>query len=117
MNCKPGDLAYVLPFAKTPGLAGRFVIVGEQFWSDGPFMLDGILFAGGRNAFICVAANGGVLPTQYDGSVKRRPIADDVLKPIRDPGNDAVDETLQWLPAPTIHSQIKADKSQEVAHG
>ena len=35
MNCKPGDLAYVVPFGvETPGLVGRFVIVEERAVGD-----------------------------------------------------------------------------------
>jgi hypothetical protein len=28
-------------------------------------------------------------------------VADDCLRPIRDPGDDAQDETLSWLPVPS----------------
>lgn len=100
MNCKPGDLAYVTSGAKTPGLAGRFVIVGEPN-PLGRVIVDGVIFDCPRPGFTCTAADGGTLPTLWDGDVKRRPIAAAILRPIRDPGDDAQDETLQWLPVPS----------------
>lgn len=104
MNCKPGDLALYKGMDKA--LAGKIVtcarladpnmpmlrgkLPGAWWWIDPPLNQNGIL----------------------------RPLcADSSLIPIRDPGDDAVDETLQWLPAPITDSQIKEDKSQEVAHG
>ena len=83
MNCKPGDLArYVGSVSKN---YGRFVLVvsrndfcdGTPGWETAPplYMPDGRRFAD------CVA--------------------DVLLRPIRDPGNDATDETLQWLPVPS----------------
>lgn len=114
MNCKPGDLAYVLPRTVTPGLAGRFVIVGD-FCDIGCFVIDGRLYNGDVPSFLCVAADGGVLPIISGDYVKRRPIAASLLRPIRDPGDDAVDETLQRLPAPITQPKIKEDKSEVAA--
>jgi len=80
MNCKPGDLAVVVritdPRAKKH--LGRIVRVtqmlplgGEPLWWFEP-VIDEFVLA-------------------HDSS----------LRPIRDPGDDAQDETLQWLPVPS----------------
>jgi hypothetical protein len=37
--------------------------------------------------------------------VDDRPFADRRLRPIRDPGEDATDETLLWLPVPTKQTE------------
>jgi hypothetical protein len=100
MNCKPGDLAYVTSGARTAGLDGRFVIVGEPN-PIGRVTVDGVIFECPTHGFTCTAADGGTLPTLLSGHVKRRPIAAAILRPIRDPGDDAQDETLQWLPVPS----------------
>ncbi len=92
MNCKPGDLAVVVRSIYDPAQIGKIVRVVEWCaYTEGWIVSPCILFYAS--------------------------VHDECLRPIRDPGDDAVDETLQWLPAPTIHSQIKEDKSQEVAHG
>lgn len=40
--------------------------------------------------------------TMDDGRVERvSVISDECLRPIRDPGDDARDETLDWLPVPS----------------
>lgn len=86
MNCRPGDLARVIstPETREAGVVDWFFKVthlsgesenGKPAWAfEGPWRrvpkghLKGTLFIG---------------------------IADDILRPIRDPGDDAVDETLQ----------------------
>lgn len=101
-NCKPGDLAVVV---KSGGwgmageisrlLIGRIVRVvrlkkpaNSQCFSDlvWEFETPQVLFYEGRR-FVA------------DGA------ADYCLRPIRDPGDDARDETLEWIPSP---SQIEA---------
>jgi hypothetical protein len=105
LNCKPGDLAYVVNSGvQTPGLAGRFVVV-ERF-ASGIECIDGLRFVTGYASWVCRAAGGGNLPAMglLDGqivNVERRVIEDAILRPIRDPGDDAQDESLSWLPVPS----------------
>jgi hypothetical protein len=88
MNCKPGDLAVIVNprHPELMDLVGRILRVkrvidhdcfGDPCWS-------------------------------YEGRRIKHPIAgtlrgasDAWLRPIRDPGDDATDETLLWLPSPT----------------
>lgn len=44
------------------------------------------------------------------------PFADEMLRPIRDPGDDAQDETISWLPVP-MPEIIPAMLDREVEHG
>jgi hypothetical protein len=83
MNCKPGDLAVIVkvgPLAK--GLLGRFVTVLRPhkdslgvYWDYEPLLqtVDGYVVAA---------------------------VEDECLRPIRDPGEDAVDEMVQKLGKP-----------------
>lgn len=98
MNCKPGDLAYVTSQAETPGLAGRFVIV-EQLVQSRDFTVCGEWWIDiDEPSWVCSPADGGTLPHQrLDGEVgfiRRRVIPDAILRPIRDPGDDATDEMV-----------------------
>lgn len=85
MNCKPGDLAVVVGSCDISGdyLLGRIFTVTRSFMEDGEAYWE------------------------YEGATVETPfgtlegIADDNLKPIRDPGDDAQDETLLWLLTPT----------------
>lgn len=77
MNCKPGDFAVVVNLTNDdlrPYL-GRIVevesLVDEWCWKTHPELEPG------------------------------RAVYDGALRPFRDPGEDAVDETLQRLPAPS----------------
>lgn len=80
MNCKPGDLAIVVDApahaAHVIGCIGTcistFELDGRTIWNFDP------------------PAKG-----HYWG------VNDFWLRPIRDPGDDARDETLNWLPVPT----------------
>lgn len=95
MNCKPGDLAVVV--REDPGCEeniGAFLRV-----------LDADLCAPGEWRCVCeyrslmclsVVTN-TISPTKPGEEVW---FMDSQLRPIRDPGEDAVDETLEWLPAP-----------------
>lgn len=40
-----------------------------------------------------------------DGQGDARSVADRALRPIRDPGDDARDETLDWLPVPAKEAE------------
>ncbi len=94
MNCKPGDLAVITSGARYPENIGRLVEVislwrgervGGLFYSGGDWVVRGI---------------GGDLKHALGWS--RDSVSRDcVLRPIRDPGDDASDETLEWLPVPS----------------
>lgn len=93
MNCKPGDLAVRVKSDDGDMLPlGAVVRCVEYF--DGMVMLRGkcTLWAG------WLVEYRGVLK---DGDGVHWAAIDDHLRPIRDPGDDAQDETLQWLPVPS----------------
>lgn len=84
MNCRPGDLAVIVRADGMTGdkLIGRIVRVttlrdtGKHWNYEGP-----------------------AISTVWGPVIG---LADDALRPIRDPGDDAVDETLLRLPAPRV---------------
>lgn len=82
MNCTPGDLAVVVRSPAIPRFVGLIVRVTEVVpdFPDDPHW--------------------ATTPNHYDSG---QPVAfaDDTLRPIRDPGEDARDETLSWLPVPS----------------
>lgn len=84
MNCKPGDLAIVVAIGvnpRCPPRVGAIVKVGHassvwpEHWVLDPPVID-----------------------PADGCMVH--VKDAHLRPIRDPGDDAVDETLLRLPSP-----------------
>lgn len=89
VNCKPGDLARVIdtPGTRLVGCVDRILRVTSQLWLPGrpvpAWFYEGPMI-------ICACGCGN-----FVGS-----ISDEVLRPIRDPGPDAVDETLVGNPAP-----------------
>jgi hypothetical protein len=75
MNCKAGDMAVIVRGPAFKKFWGRIVQVVET---------DGILWR---------------LAESLDGDPKYwLLVPDGCLKPLRDPGDDAKDETLEWLP-------------------
>ncbi|MGJ7512361.1 hypothetical protein [Variovorax sp. GT1P44] len=91
MNCKPGDLAIMT--VSVGGNEGKIVrclhlrapaqvmVPGGEIKDFGPlWVIDREL-------------------TTWQGG-KSRCVADQFLRPIRDPGDDARDETLAWKPVP-----------------
>lgn len=85
MNCKPGDLAIVIDSGAYPETLGMIIRVTKvcpihkDCWeTDPPYFV-----AGYR------------LPAAFN---------DCCLRPIRDPGEDATDETLLWLPVPSVEA-------------
>lgn len=93
MNCKQGDLAIVLPgiHPKHAHKVGTLVRCEAPKYDEirslpgwivdpplGEDFWDGFLITGSW-------------------------VLDKRLKPIRDPGDDARDETLEWLPVPSIN--------------
>jgi hypothetical protein len=82
MNCKPGDLAVIAQSKNNDWAIGRIVrvttLTGEaEVWNlEEPFW-------------------------HPNGKWRFTRIEDCCLKPIGNPGDDARDETLDWLPVPT----------------
>lgn len=100
MNCKPGDLAVIVGVGSSKSL-GRFVEV-VSLWTGGQH--GGLFYASNEPAWICKAVGSPLVfnaPWGEEIAVDSRPIADSCLRPIRDPGEDATDETLTWLPVPS----------------
>lgn len=89
MNCKPGDLAVIVrpeyPNGDKPDTwaLGRIVVCASLYhWASVP-------------CWRLVEA----LIDRHGDELEGIPDAD--LRPIRDPGDDATDETLLWLPVPS----------------
>lgn len=110
MNCKPGDLAVVVrPHFRHGAIVSVLrecspkerdaLIALEREWGECGFVWlcgmvtgsRGVDNATGRAAYL------------YPGDEAW--IADKYLRPIRDPGDDAKDETLQWLPVPSTEKE------------
>lgn len=110
MNCKPGDLARIIH----PREYGRIVTVLYAAPSGEDFTLpDGqkhkAIPPGG---WVCEAAGEGFVARVWirDGQTTTRVakyvcIYDEYLRPIRDPGDDARDETLEWLTVPNKQTE------------
>jgi hypothetical protein len=90
MNCKPGDLAYIVKGNN----AGRLCNVlrpcayyGHGYWEAEMVGAPGIAcYADGTGAALANIAS----------------VEDHRLRPIRDPGDDAVDESFRWVPSPAF---------------
>ena len=87
MNCKPGDLAVIVRSGQLSNI-GKLVKVlrgyegrPNSWWVCCDSELQGFYSAWPAGAEV----------GQYDHH----------LRPIRDPGDDARDETLEWLPVPS----------------
>lgn len=98
MRCRQGDIAYVVG-AGTPGLNGCMVVCvrladPESYWPTAPGPTWTIRSVAKGRPLPCMNPFGGVFFSE------ERPLADSCLRPIRDPGDDAVDETLLRLPSP-----------------
>jgi len=112
MRCKVGDLAYVkFVGVTTPGLAGRYVVV-QELLPAGDHVIEGFYFqAQANSSWICRAVGDESLPWASIYSdrvdyVHQRAIDDCILVPIRDPGEDARDESLSWLPVPSTVKEV-----------
>lgn len=84
MNCKPGDLAVVVSGEPAHNIGKMVQVKTLHRWVPGIWLFEGNL------------TNEIGLPLLG--------VADNCLRPIRDPGTDAVDETLVWkkVPAPQL---------------
>lgn len=101
MNCKPGDLAIVVRDIFFPQNIGRFVwvraLANKDDFYPSPFDEPGIhwevepvtVITGFDDAFVVITDEENIS------------CPDSSLRPIRDPGEDARDETLEWLPSPS----------------
>lgn len=97
MNCKPGDLAVVVK-SSGYGVAGEIskLLVGRIVRVT---KLDKPVAAGLHCSADLVWSFEEPVKLEFDGkSYTAHGIADDCLRPIRDPGDDARDESLSWLP-------------------
>jgi hypothetical protein len=91
MRCKPQDLAVVVEGFPVENI-GRVIRVTQSFT-----MLGEVLW-------------------RYEGQLEgpngsqARAVADDCLRPLRDPGDSARDESLEWKPVPvTEREKEKSD--------
>ena len=105
MNCRPGDLAQLKGLTSFVHLNGRPVTVlsygcngsgvttiapdGKTRWTS---------IKGGVHWF-CESQT-PIFHTRSGRLINVGLVADVNLRPIRDPGDDAQDETLSWLPVP-----------------
>lgn len=103
MNCKPGDLA-VMVRASCPENVGRIVLVLPE---------DPYYDLRHGHVWFTQAANPAPTAWAVDGTKTGRAkpkahVPDAWLRPIRDPGEDARDETLEWLPVPSTRGSEAA---------
>lgn len=87
LRCKPGDLCVIVS-ATNPQNRNRFVTVlpGEVHHIDG---------------YECWLVHSPTPMAVFGGRSHLVFVPDAWMRPIRDPGEDAQDETLQWQPVPT----------------
>lgn len=98
MNCKPGDLARIV-CAASPN-RDRIVRCIRLLQCGEEMVLDGVIFAPTIHAEFW-AVEGCLLgadPCGKDIEIDGGPVGDRWLRPIRDPGEDAKDESHAWLP-------------------
>lgn len=87
MNCKPGDAAMVVRVhdPKNSWMLGQVVVCKQLVTEKGVAM------------WLLEEAIEEPAPSPWAWDC----VADACLRPIRDPGDDAQDETLSWLPVPS----------------
>jgi hypothetical protein len=90
LNCKVGDLAVVV--RSVAGNEGKIVRCLQFIPSHTFVSRDGVIYD--ADAWETTPVLMG-----FDGRPTRA--KDSNLRPIRDPGDDARDESLSWLPVPT----------------
>jgi hypothetical protein len=92
MNCKPGDLAvFVRSTCGNEGLIVRCIrlLTKEEMWERRLH----------PDTFPCWLTD---TPTKCSWGKPDPSAPDAYIRPIRDPGEDARDETLEWLPVPSV---------------
>lgn len=101
MNCKPGDLAVIRGCVEYPEENGRLVVVIEHVPGNEWEAPDGHWFAwDGQTPSTAVESCGSPFDALSDAASMFAVFETCRVFPIRDPGEDAVDETLLWLPSP-----------------
>jgi len=91
LNCKAGDLAIMVK--SVAGNEGK-IMRCVNFLPKQKFLFPGDIEYEGPAWEVDVLLKG------WKGC-KVSLVPDEYLRPIRDPGDDATDETLEWLPVPT----------------
>lgn len=74
MNCKPGDLAVIVSGRPVANIGKVVQVISFKFELMGCHIW------------------------KVEGSIESVGVADDCLRPLRNPGDDAVDESKAWLP-------------------
>lgn len=100
MNCKPGDLAYVARTNNRPEYWGRMLTVidrppvGEFKLPNGalhePVNPQGRWIVEFQRDITVLSYSGRLISTRF------AVVLDSMLRPIRHPGDDAIDETAFW---------------------
>ena len=93
MNCKPGDLARVISTPETRD-------AGVVDWFFKLTVLDGQTDFGNAPAWRYEGPERTTPEGRWKG-LRIEAVGDHILRPIRDPGDDAVDETLLRVPSPS----------------
>lgn len=104
MNVKPGDRAWITR-SKVCSNIGKLVLVGEYVPPGTLMEIDGVAFQGRAPAFVVESLMGPLVTSPAKKVVLRKVHTAAWLKPQRDPGDDAKDETLEWLPVPLKHKE------------
>lgn len=102
MNCKSGDLARIWTPYDSPNRDRivrciRLLATGEE-------MVIGRFEFLAASSLVTWAVEGQIVCEGPDGKghiCPGGPIPDKYLRPIRNPGEDAQDETLDWVPVPS----------------
>lgn len=98
MNCKPGDLAVRVRNSNRSKLTPEgSVVTCLRVVPSMESASSGVVY---RNVWVVEHAGRMVGPNGYPLG-----IPDCDLTPIRDPGDDAQDESLQWLPVPSTEKE------------
>jgi hypothetical protein len=117
MNCRPGDLARIVGLDPRLGLNDRIV----KLCDASPLVVEGYVSWRLEQPLEVRLVQSGIYLATGEifpaGSVLRSlHMADDCLRPIRDPGSDAVDEMVKRVgPAPMTLTEVL--ERDEVAHG
>lgn len=90
MNCRPGDLAIVVQVRIPEGLHNLGKVVRCLSTTKGPI-----------SGLPCWRTD----PPLTTTGTRQAVVRDAHLRPIRDPGDDARDETLEWLPVPSRETE------------
>lgn len=111
LNCRPGDLAVIVYGTRYPGWLVR-VLFAEP---NGKYSLPDGYPGNARSstspaAWICECLMASHFNAPLKDGTRRTTrygaIQDFALRPLRDPGEDARDETLLWLPVPSASKEV-----------